>query len=128
MAEAYRYARTKKLLGQILKEMKVAHEGMIQEALAVQKKEGGQIGRILVKLKHIDEATLIAALGKQAGFETVDLSTVTYTPELVETVDPNTARIFGVVPFRKEDGKLTVAIHNPQNVTVLDDLRFPSRC
>jgi type IV pilus assembly protein PilB len=124
MAEAYRYARTKKLLGQILKEMKVAHEGMIQEALAVQKKDGGQIGRILVKLKHIDEATLIAALGRQAGFETVDLSTVTYTPELVESVDPNTARIFGVVPYRREDGKLTVAIHNPQNVTVLDDLRF----
>jgi type IV pilus assembly protein PilB len=124
MGEAYRYARTKKLLGQILKEMKVAHEGMIQEALAVQKKEGGQIGRILVKLKHIDEATLIAALGRQAGFETVDLSTVTYTPELVESVDPNTARIFGVVPYRREDGRLTVAIHNPQNVTVLDDLRF----
>ena len=30
-----RYARTKKLLGQILKEMKAIHEGMIQEALAI---------------------------------------------------------------------------------------------
>ena len=29
----YRYARTKKLLGQILKEMGVIHEGMVQEAL-----------------------------------------------------------------------------------------------
>ena len=123
-AEAYRYARTKKLLGQVLKEMKAIHEGMIQEALAVQKKDGGQIGRILVGLKHIDEPTLMAALGRQAGFETVDLSKVSFTPDLIESVDPNTARIFGVVPVKKEGGTLTVAIANPQNVTVLDDLRF----
>jgi type IV pilus assembly protein PilB len=124
MAENYRYARTKKLLGQVLKEMKAIHEGMVQEALSVQKKEGGQFGRILVKLKHIDEATLMAALGRQAGFETVDLTKVNYVPELVEAVDANTARIFGVVPVSREDGKLTVAIANPQNSTVLDDLRF----
>ena len=123
-AEAYRYARTKKLLGQVLKEMKAIHEGMIQEALAVQKKDGGQIGRILVGLKHIDEPTLMAALGRQAGFETVDLSKISFTPDLIESVDPNTARIFGVVPVKKEGGTLTVAIANPQNVTVLDDLRF----
>jgi type IV pilus assembly protein PilB len=124
VAEAYRYARTKKLLGQVLKEMKAVHEGMVQEALAVQKKEGGQLGRILVKLGHIDESTLMAALGRQAGFETVDLSSVSWTPELVEAVDANTARIFGVVPVRREPGRLTVAIANPQNSTVLDDLRF----
>jgi hypothetical protein len=63
----YRYTRTKKLLGQILKEMKAVHEGIIQEALSLQKKEGGQIGRILVRLGHIDEPTLMSALGKQAG-------------------------------------------------------------
>ena len=84
MAEAYRYARTKKLLGQVLKEMKAVHEGMVQEALSVQRKEGGQIGRILVRLGHVDEATLMAALGRQAGFETVDLSRVANTPDLVE--------------------------------------------
>ncbi len=124
MAQPNRYARTKKLLGQVLKEMKAVHEGMIQEAMSVQKKDGGQLGGILVKLGHITEAILMTALGRQAGFEMVDLSTVTFTPELIESVDPNTARIFGVVPVRKEPGKLTVAIANPQNITVLDDLRF----
>jgi type IV pilus assembly protein PilB len=108
----------------VLKEMKAVHEGMIQEALAVQKKEGGQIGKIFVKLGHVTEETLMAALGRQAGFETVDLSTVQFTPELLEAVDPSTAKIFGVVPVKKEGGRLTVAVANPQNVSVLDDLRF----
>ncbi len=121
---SYRYTRTKKLLGQILKEMKACHEGMIQEALSVQKREGGQLGQILVRLKHIREDQLIAALGKQAGFETVDLAKVVFTPELIESIDASTARIFGVVPVRMEPGRLTVAIANPQHSTVLDDLRF----
>jgi len=121
---SYRYTRTKKLLGQILKEMKACHEGMIQEALSVQKTEGGQLGQILVRLKHVTEAQLIAALGRQAGFETVDLTKVVFTPELIESIDASTARIFGVVPVRKEPGRLTVAVANPQHATVLDDLRF----
>ena len=125
MAEQpYRYARTKKLLGQVLKEMKACHEGIIQEALAVQKKDGGLIGAILVRLGHVDEATLMAALGRQAGFETVDLSKVNFTPDLLQSVDANTARIFNVVPVSREGDRLTVAISNPQNITVLDDLRF----
>jgi type IV pilus assembly protein PilB len=124
MAGFDRYGRTKKLLGQILKEMKLVHEGMVQEALAVQRKEGGQIGRILVRLGHLTEAQLTAALARQAGFETVDLTAVRFTPELLEAVDPGTARIFGVVPVSRADGRLTVAISNPQSTTVLDDLRF----
>jgi type IV pilus assembly protein PilB len=124
MAGFDRYGRTKKLLGQVLKEMKAIHEGMIQEALAVQKKDGGQIGRILVKLGHLKEDVLMAALGRQAGFETVDLSRVAFTPELLESIDPGTARIFGVVPVSKSDGTLTVALSNPQNASVLEDLRF----
>jgi type IV pilus assembly protein PilB len=126
--QAYRYTRTKKLLGQILKETKACHEGMIQEALSVQRRDGGQIGRILVKLGHISEAQLMAALGRQAGFETVDLSKVLFTPELLELVDASTAKIFGVVPVKKEGGTLTVAISNPQHSTVLDDLRFLAGC
>ncbi|MCC7138172.1 MAG: type II/IV secretion system protein [Planctomycetes bacterium] len=104
--------------------MKACHEGMIQEALSTQRRDGGQIGAILVRLGHVTEAQLMAALGKQAGFETVDLDKVAFTPDLLESVDAGTARIFGVVPVRKEGGTLTVAISNPQHSTVLDDLRF----
>ncbi len=124
MADIYRYTRTKKLLGQILKEMKAIHEGIVQEALAVQRKEGGQIGAILVRLGHITEATLQQALAKQAGIPTVDLSTLKIPPDVLEAVDPQTAKLFNVLPIRREGGKLVVALDNPQNTGVLDDLRF----
>ncbi len=119
-----RYARTKKLLGQILKEMKVVHEGMIQEALATQRAEGGQIGQILVRNGHIDEATLQQGLARQAGMEMVDLGSVHFDDELLSAVDANTAKMFNILPVRREGSKLVVALSNPSNTAVLEDLRF----
>ena len=38
-----RFGVRKKLLGQVLKDMKLLHEGQVQEALQTQKREGGQM-------------------------------------------------------------------------------------
>ncbi len=122
--QPYRYARQKKLLGQVLKEMKLCHEGMIQEALSVQKKEGGLLGAILVRLKHLSEEQLQQGLARQGGFEIVDLTTLRVPPELTQAIDANTARMFSVLPVRRDGSKLVVALANPANATVLDDLRF----
>ncbi len=119
-----RYARTKKLLGQILKEMKLVHEGMIQEALAIQREEGGQIGQILVRRGHIDEATLQQGLARQAGMEMTDLTTINFDQDLLSALDANTARMFNLMPVRREGNKLVVALANPSNIAVLEDLRF----
>jgi len=119
-----RYARTKKLLGQILKEMKAVHEGMIQEAMAIQREEGGQIGQILVRQGNLDEATLQQGLARQAGMEMFDLSTVSFDEDLLRAVDVNTVRMFNILPVRREGSKLVVALSNPSNMAVLEDLRF----
>ena len=124
MSSQYRYARTKKLLGQILKEMKLVHEGMIQEALAIQKAEGGQIGQILIRQGNLQDKDLQIALARQAGLEMIDLNTIKFTPELLERIDANTAKMFNCLPVREEPGKLVVALGNPQNTALLDDLRF----
>ena len=36
----------KKLLGQILKESRLVHEGQVQQALKMQREDGGQLGQI----------------------------------------------------------------------------------
>ena len=76
MAAPTRHSVRKKLLGQIFKDMRILHEGQIQEALQTQKKDGGQIGQILVRLGHIDQSQLQMALGTQSGMEVVDLSSM----------------------------------------------------
>jgi type IV pilus assembly protein PilB len=119
----------KQLLGQIIKGLGVGvHEGMIQEALMTQKSEGGQIGQILVRMGHVTEAELTLALGMQAGLEVVDLDATPPDPALVAQIDHAMAEMFAVCPVRMDGDKMVVAVSNPQNLSVLDDLRFVLNC
>jgi FlaA1/EpsC-like NDP-sugar epimerase len=54
-------------LGQRLVEAGLATDAQIEEALSLQKKEGGRLGSKLVKLGHISEDKLILFLNKQYG-------------------------------------------------------------
>ena len=119
-----RPAGGRKLLGQILKERGVLREGQVQEALAEQRKHGGLIGQHLVALKHATPADVAAALALQAGMESVDLATVEPTPEALALIDASTAHTYCVLPLRVQGGVLTVAIGDPLNGAVLEDLSF----
>jgi type IV pilus assembly protein PilB len=119
----------KQLLGQVLKSLGTGiHEGMIQEALSLQRSEGGQIGRILVRLGHVTESQLLLALGKQAGLEVLDLAKDPPDPALVARIDKTTAEMFNVCPVRMDGAAMVVALADPTNLTVLDDLRFLLNC
>jgi type IV pilus assembly protein PilB len=114
----------RKLLGQVLKELGLVHEGQIQEALAHQRDQGGRIGEVLVQLGHLDEAGLSRALARQAGLEHVDLAGQEPSRAALEKVDAATSRAFGILPLRIDDGRLTIALSDPANVFVLQDLQF----
>ena len=121
--------RKKQLLGQVLKSLGIGvHEGMVQEALGVQRKEGGQIGHIMVRLGMITDSQLLLALGKQAGLEVVDLEATPPDPALVARIDKDMAEMFGVCPVRMDGDVMIVAVANPANLSVLDDLRFVLNC
>ncbi|MCI0342453.1 MAG: Flp pilus assembly complex ATPase component TadA [Planctomycetales bacterium] len=114
----------RKMLGQVLKDLRKVHEGQVQEALAIQRKQGGKIGEILVAKKYVSESDVAQALGIQAGIETVDLEGVSIPPELAARVPATVAQGYKVVPVSESGGVLTVAMADPGNTAVLDDLRF----
>ncbi len=123
-----RFGVRKKLLGQVLKEMRLLHEGQVQEALQVQKRDGGQIGQIFVRAGHITESQLMLALGRQSGLEMVDLSSFQPQKAAIEKVDEAIARPFQFVPLSFDGKTLTVAMADPMNKSALDDIRFTANC
>ncbi|HOE21001.1 MAG TPA: hypothetical protein PKJ69_08590 [Spirochaetota bacterium] len=56
----------KPLLGEILVEDAVITKEQLNEALAIQKRDGGLIGIILMNLGYINEPTLVKYLALQA--------------------------------------------------------------
>ena len=112
----------RRALGQILKARGVLREGQVQEALSEQRKHGGLIGQILVELGHCTSADVALALAEQAGLETVDLGKSRPSEEALALVDASSAHTFGVLPLSVEGSKLVVAIADPLNTAVLEDL------
>ena len=125
MAEA---EERRKPVGQILKEMKLVTESQIQEAIAIQRQRGGAVGTILIGLNYVTDQEVLAALGAQAGMEMADLDNLEVTPELLERVSASVATVYQIIPVRFEGGILTVAMADPLNVRILDDLRFLLDC
>jgi type IV pilus assembly protein PilB len=115
----------RKLLGQILKEMRVIHEGQVQEALQSQRDGGSRIGEVLLQMGAITEDQLLEALGRQAGMEVINLTAESVDAKAAELIDATTATMYGILPVRIEpDGSLLVAMSNPMNLAILDDVRF----
>ena len=118
----------RRLLGQILKEQGLIHEGMIQEALQIQRDRGGRIGEVLVDMKSVEVTDVARALAGQADLSFHDLEVDPPTPEAIAKVDLATARAFGIVPVKLEGQVLTVALADPANVPMLQDLSFTTGC
>jgi len=121
-------AGPRRLLGQVLKELGLIHEGMVQEALQVQRDKGGRIGEILVDMECIQPVDVSRALAEQAGLEYLDLAAQPPQPEAIAKVDLASARAFGILPVRLDGQTLTVAIADPANVPMLHDLGFTTGC
>jgi type IV pilus assembly protein PilB len=117
-----------KPLGQVLKEMELVTEGQIQEALQVQRKKGGVLGEILVDLGYVSKEEILLALAAQMGMEVVDLTEFEIPPEVINKVPATMAKTYNVVPIKFENNVLTVAMSNPHDVNVRDDLRYSLHC
>ena len=118
----------RRLLGQILKDLGLIHEGMIQEALQIQRDRGSRIGEVLVDMKCVEVPDVARALAAQAGLAYHDLDAEPPQPEAIAKVDLATARAFGIVPVRLEGTNLTVALADPANAPMLQDLSFTTGC
>ncbi|MEZ6187789.1 MAG: ATPase, T2SS/T4P/T4SS family [Planctomycetota bacterium] len=111
-------------IGEILIDMGFLEEEDVQEATALQSKRGGKLGEILIQMGLVTEADVVYALGEQLGMDVADLDSQDVQPSVIDLVPKTIAVPHRVCPVEYEDGILIVALADPMNPTVLDDLRF----
>jgi type IV pilus assembly protein PilB len=118
----------RRLLGQILKEFGLIHEGIVQEALSIQREKGGRIGEVLLAMKAVEAVDVAKALASQAGLPFHDLAATPPQQDAIGKIDLATARAFSVLPVSLQGKTLKVAIADPANVAMLQDLGFTTGC
>jgi type IV pilus assembly protein PilB len=115
---------SRKLLGTILVERGHVDPQDIERALAEQAKTGGHLGDLLVAMGKLDAQALRTALGVQAGLQPIDLDAEQIPDAVAKRLDGATCALFRAVPVREQDGVLVVALADPLNVNILQDLAF----
>lgn len=118
-------------LGELLIKAKVLHDGQLKAALAEQRKWGGKLGEILVRMNFLTEDLLVKALSKQLALPVVNLDAVQGIPPHVKAKLPaNVARESSAIPLQlKDDNRtLVVAVSDPLNVQLVDTLRAVANC
>jgi type IV pilus assembly protein PilB len=114
----------RKKLGELLIEAGVLTEAQLRDALLEQRRWGGTIGRMLVEKRFISESDLVAVLARQFNVPVVDLDRTVIPRAVLELVPGDLAHELSVVPFAQPMKFLDVAMAEPNNAGVVDELRI----
>jgi type IV pilus assembly protein PilB len=113
-------------LGRLLNTAGLITEEQLQKALLDQKKNGGRLGTILVKLGFIAEDKLLQFLSRQYGIPSVDLNTVEIDEAIIKLVPTDVVQKYHVVPVKRSGAVLSVAMVDPTDMFAIDDIKFMS--
>ncbi len=111
-------------IGQVLLHERLITEEQLSEALAVQKQTGEKIGDILIKKGYVSEVNFTRALAKRLKTEYIELGHVKLNPSVVHLIKEDFARSYCLIAIEKRGKTLVVAMSDPMNFYVIEDLHF----
>jgi type II secretion system protein E len=111
------------LIGEILIRNKAATSVQVDEAL--RKKEGKErLGQALIRLGFSKEEDVLKALSEQTRIPYVDVAGIEIDPTLGSSASMKTIFQRKVLPLDRANGTMRVALSDPLDLAVLDDLRL----
>jgi type IV pilus assembly protein PilB len=115
-------------LGAMLVESGLVTQPQIDEALQRQQQAGGRLGEVLVGSGLVSEDDLVHALAGQMHLAVVDLRTTTPSPTAVGLLPRDFIVRHRLLPLRLDDnGSLVIAMTNPLDVVVIDEVRLRTK-
>jgi type IV pilus assembly protein PilB len=114
-------------LGELLIREGLITREQLERALQEQRQNGTRVGYNLVKLGFIQETELTKMLARQYKMPAVDLSRFEVDPRIAKLIPGELAIKHLVLPLKRDGRTLTVAMADPTNLGVLDDLKFITR-
>lgn len=114
---------TGKRIGELLVEQGLITHQQVNEALEEQKLTGEKIGEILIRKGWLSREELDRVLVMQTGIARFNLSDYIIEPDVVKFVSEDFARKYKVIPVFLIENTLTVAMANPTNVFIIDELQ-----
>lgn len=119
-------------LGELLIKEGLITNNQLEEAISVQRREGGRLGEILVKLGMVKEDQMVAVLGKQLNIPYFSLGVGKLKPSTDQGLERLISQEFAVknmvLPLSRTMRSLTVVMSDPLDLIMVDNLRKLTGC
>src|SRR5438132_1402213 len=95
----------------------------LEEAIGIQKAEGGRLLKVLTDRQFVTEQDMVFSMGRCLNTPPVNLARLRVPEEVMSLVPREMAKANRLVAIARLDGKLFVAMADPTNVLAVDDLK-----
>ncbi|MEW5915267.1 MAG: ATPase, T2SS/T4P/T4SS family [Gemmatimonadota bacterium] len=126
MAAPAAAAAPEKITDLLLREGLITRE-QLDKAQREQKSNGATVTYQLVKLGFIKEVDLVKVIARQSRMPAVDLSKFEVDQRIIKLIPADVATKHLVLPLKRDGRTLTVAVCDPNNLGILEDLKFITR-
>jgi type IV pilus assembly protein PilB len=111
-------------IGQIMVDLGFFDEDKRDMLLELQQQRPGEmIGQIALGMGLISDDQLAQALAEQMNMEVISLVDLVIPPEVLTLITEPMAQLYRIVPISFKDDELTVAMCDPQKLSIIDELR-----
>ena len=111
-------------IGQIMVDMGFIDDDKLELLVDEQQQHPGQlIGRVAIDMGLITEEQLSQVLAEQLSLQSVVVTDLTIAKETLDMVTEPMAQMYRIIPTEFDGDTLTVAMCDPQNLSVQDELR-----
>ena len=112
-------------LGEALIERGIISADQLRIALIEQRKHSAPLGKLLVNLGFVSEATLRDMLSESLGQVSIDLANTIADPAAIALIPRDVARRHHVLPvaLQRDENRLVLAVSDPNDVVALDQIR-----
>ena len=111
-------------LGDLLLRDHFISREQLDQALQNQRVKGGRLGQWLIRLGFLTEEILHSVLSRQFGLELIDPESSEIEQDVIKLLPRELAVRLQVIPIRKEGNVLFVAMSDPNDVSLFDELAF----
>jgi len=111
-------------IGQILVDLGFLTDERVKVILEEQRQRPTELfGQVAISMGLLTDEHLVQGLAEQMGLQVVNLAELVVPPNVLAMVTEPMAQLYRVVPIAFEDNTLTIAMCDPQKLSVVDELR-----
>ena len=116
--------KNQKKIGAMLIEDGIIEKDQLSIAINQQRSSNGKLGSIINQMGSADEESIAFELGKQLGLQYITLGDKTIPQEVINKVSPALAEKYCIIPVEFIHNTLTIAMTDPDDLKVLDEIAF----